>query len=97
MRRLSFVVIMFGFALHTSAAAEAALFDVIPMAVAEVVPATVVQVVPATAVEVIQSDLQRRREIRSMDITERPNRLIHVYGNTVRYRHKRGQSMLYGN
>jgi len=33
---------------------------------------------------------ERRREIKSMDIHERPNRPIHVYGNTVRRRSSRG-------
>jgi hypothetical protein len=31
----------------------------------------------------------RRREIKAMDIHERPNRPIHVYGNTVRRRSSR--------
>lgn len=51
--------------------------------------------VQAGLFDVILADLQRRREIRSMPITERPNRTIHIYGNTVRYRHHHGQSILY--
>ena len=51
----------------------------------------------AGLMDVIQADLEYRREIRSMDITERPNRLIHVYGNTVRWRYHNGRSVLYGN
>jgi len=31
-----------------------------------------------------------REQIKSTPITERPNRPLHVYGNTVRRRHDRG-------
>ena len=45
--------------------------------------------------DVIRADLEYRRHIRQMHITERPNRPIHIYGNTVRHRHMQGKSILY--
>ena len=33
---------------------------------------------------------EARQELKSIPITERPNRPLHVYGNTVRRRHHRG-------
>ena len=33
---------------------------------------------------------EARNELRSTPITQRPNRPLHVYGNTVRRRHHRG-------
>jgi len=36
---------------------------------------------------------ETREQIKSTPITERPNRPLHVYGNTVRRRHHRGPSL----
>lgn len=33
---------------------------------------------------------ETREQIKSTPITQRPNRPLHVYGNTVRRRHQRG-------